>query len=88
MEFSDRTFSLILRYLEVFEHTGYPGLWTQVLDARLRALDAGLWTWTLDFGRSTLDAGIWALGSGHWTLDTVVDWFRTESVSDFDLLIN
>ena len=42
-------------------------------------------SWILEtgFGGWTLHAGLWMLGSGRWTLNTVVEWFRTESELSF-----
>ena len=42
-------------------------------------LDFGCKWWTLD----SLDAGHYTLEAGFWTLDTVVDWIRTESEPSF-----
>ena len=64
MEFSDRKFSLILRYLRGFwEHWN---CW--LLDASIGrwTLDAG--PWILDAGVFPLDSGLQTLCSGHWTL--------------------
>ena len=60
--------------IQLFQHTGIPGFWTQELNAGLWTLDSGLWTlnsglWTLDTGCWALDAGLWILDAGRWTVD-------------------
>ena len=51
-------------------------------------LVSGRWTldsgrWTLDSGFLTLDARRYILEAGLWTLDTIVDCFKTKSESSF-----
>ena len=58
--------------------------WT--LDSGRWTLVAGFWTldtglWTLDLVRWTLDAGRW--DATLWTLDALVDCFRTKSEATF-----
>ena len=55
-------------------HTGFLGLWTQVLDTGLCTLDSGCrtldtWLWTLDPRLRMLDAGPWTLNAEPWTVD-------------------
>ena len=58
-------------------HTGIPGLWMQVLDARLWTLDSRLWT--LHFGR-------WALYTGHCHC-LVQSRIKTQESTSFDMAI-
>ena len=65
-------------------HTGIPKLW----NAGLWTLDSEPWTldarlWMLDFGHWTLDAGSYTQEARLWTLNTIVDWFRTKSEPSF-----
>ena len=62
-------------------HTEISGPWTQVLYTGLWSLDFE--HWSLDTGVWKLWFGRWSLDAGLWTLDTVFDWFRTESELKF-----
>ena len=52
-------------------------------------MDANIERWTLDAGLWTLGAVLWTPHAELWSLDTAVDWFRTDqnSVSDSDYII-